>query len=166
MSACTVVALLSGAIPTGEVVRVNGWVRSKRDSKAGISFVEVNDGSCFHSIQAVVPNTLSNYQSEVLSISTGCSVSITGLLVASVGKGQTVEIQAREVAVLGWVDDPESYPVAKKRHTLEYLRTVAHLRRIGARPFTAVFDAIGTICDLYDPQECWNDFKAAGYASS
>ena len=112
----------------GEQVTVKGWLRSKRDSKAGISFLAVHDGSCFDPIQAVVPDTLSNYQEEVLPLSTGCAVEVTGELVASQGKGQSVEIQAGAVVVVGGVDDPEAYPIAKKRHTFEYLRTQAHLR--------------------------------------
>lgn len=112
----------------GQSVTVKGWLRSKRDSKAGISFLAIHDGSCFDPIQAVVPNTLANYESEVLALSTGCAVEVSGELVASEGKGQSVEIQASEVMVVGMVDDPESYPIAKKRHTFEYLRTQAHLR--------------------------------------
>lgn len=112
----------------GRSVTVKGWLRSKRDSKAGISFLAIHDGTCFDPIQAVVPNTLANYESEVLALSTGCAVEVSGELVASEGKGQTVEIQASEVVVVGVVDDPESYPIAKKRHTFEYLRTQAHLR--------------------------------------
>ncbi len=112
----------------GNTVTVKGWLRSKRDSKAGISFLAVHDGSCFDSIQAVVPNTLANYDSEVLALSTGCAVEVTGTLVESEGKGQQVEIQASDVTVVGGVDDPESYPIAKKRHSFEFLRTQAHLR--------------------------------------
>ena len=112
----------------GETVTVKGWLRSKRDSKAGISFLAIHDGTCFDAIQAVVPNTLANYESEVLDLGTGCSVEVTGELVESQGKGQAVEIQATSVEVLGQVDDPETYPIAKKRHTFEYLRTQAHLR--------------------------------------
>ena len=137
MSHDTITALLAGKISTGKTVTVKGWVRSKRDSKAGISFIAMHDGTCFDTIQAVVPNDLENYESTVLPISTGCGVVITGTLVTSQGKGQTVEIQATQVEVLGWVDDPESYPIAKKRHTFEYLRTVAHLR-----PRTNTFGAI------------------------
>ena len=84
-----------------------------------------------------MPNSLENYESEVLKISTGAGVTVTGTLVESEGKGQSVEIQATEVSVLGWVDDPETYPIAKKRHTFEYLRQVAHLR-----PRTNTFGAI------------------------
>jgi len=103
-------------------------LRSKRDSKAGISFLSVHDGSCFDPIQAVVPATLANYDAELLKLSTGCAVVVDGELVASQGKGQAVEIQATSVEVVGWVDDAESYPIAKKRHSFEYLRTQAHLR--------------------------------------
>ncbi len=137
MSHISVAAALKGNTTIGAAVTVKGWVRSKRDSKAGISFIAVHDGSCFDAIQAVVPSDLSNYTSEVLTITTGCSVSVEGVLVASEGKGQSVEIQATRVEVLGLVDDPETYPIAKKRHTFEYLRTVAHLR-----PRTNTFGAI------------------------
>ena len=125
----------SGAIDS--TVSIAGWVRSRRDSKAGLSFVAVNDGSSFDSVQAVVPDTLNNYESDVKKLSAGCAVRITGTLVESAGKGQSVEIQATDVEVVGWVDDPESYPIAKKRHTFEYLRTVAHLR-----PRTNAFGAM------------------------
>lgn len=129
--------ILAGAATIGEAIVVRGWVRSKRDSKAGISFLEINDGSSLASIQAVVPAQISNYQTEVLHITTGCSIEVEGVLVESQGKGQSLEIQASSVVVLGWVDDPETYPIAKKRHTFEYLRTVAHLR-----PRTNTFGAI------------------------
>ncbi len=137
MNDVSVERLLKGDIPVGETVTVKGWVRSKRDSKAGISFVAVHDGSSFDAIQAVVPQELENYEDEVLTITTGCAVVITGQLVESQGKGQSVEIQATSVDVIGVVEDPESYPIAKKRHTFEYLRTVAHLR-----PRTNTFGAI------------------------
>jgi len=132
--------LLSGETPVGTTVQAAGWVRSKRDSKAGISFLSIYDGSCFDSVQAVVPETLANYQNEVLNLTTGCSVLVTGVLVESGGKGQAYEIQAEAVNIVGWVDDPESYPVAKKRHTFEFLREVAHLR-----PRTNAFGAISRV---------------------
>ena len=137
MTSTPVEQLLTGVIPVAETVTVEGWVRSKRDSKAGISFIAVHDGSSFDAIQAVIPEELDNYKSEVLLITTGCAVSITGQLVESEGKGQKYEIQASHVTVVGWVDEPEAYPIAKKRHTFEYLRTVAHLR-----PRTNTFGAI------------------------
>ena len=137
MTVESIAALLGEKVATGTEVTIRGWVRSKRDSKAGISFISMHDGSCFDAIQAVVPDTLENYQTEVLNITTGCGVIIEGQLVTSEGKGQSVEIQATAVTVVGWVDDPESYPIAKKRHTFEYLRTQAHLR-----PRTNTFSAI------------------------
>lgn len=129
--------LLSGALSAPQQVTVRGWLRSRRDSKAGISFLAIHDGSCFDAIQAVVPADLDNYHSEVLNAGAGCSVEVSGLLVASQGRGQAFEIQASAVVVVGWVEDPETYPVAKKRHSFEYLRTVAHLR-----PRTNTFGAI------------------------
>ena len=137
MTHVSVAAALRGDSSVGATITVKGWVRSKRDSKAGISFIAVHDGSCFDAIQAVVPSELANYTSDVLTITTGCSVVIEGALVVSEGKGQALEMHATRVEVLGLVDDPETYPIAKKRHTFEYLRTVAHLR-----PRTNTFSAI------------------------
>ena len=137
MNSIAIEHLLKGKIAVDEYVTVEGWVRSKRDSKAGISFIAVHDGSSFDPIQAVVPDTLPNYTDVVLQITTGCAVRVVGQLVESEGKGQQFEIQTTVIEVLGWVDDPESYPIAKKRHTFEYLRTVAHLR-----PRTNTFGAI------------------------
>lgn len=114
--------------PLNQTITLQGWVRTRRDSKAGFSFLEVNDGSTLKSIQVVAPADLPNYASQVLHLGTGCSVRILGVLVPSQGKGQTVELQAQHIEVLGWVEDPESYPMSKKRHTLEHLREVAHLR--------------------------------------
>jgi len=136
MSSNAVAELFAGKVAVGTQVTVKGWVRSRRTSKAGISFVAVHDGSCFDPIQVVVPDTLSNY-SEVTQLGAGCSVIASGELVASEGQGQSVEIQALELEVVGWVDDPETYPIAKKRHTFEYLRTQAHLR-----PRTNAFGAV------------------------
>src|SRR5437764_4322460 len=102
---------LTGTPGENSTVIVKGWVRTRRDSKGGFSFVAVNDGSCFDSIQAVCPNTLANYADEVTKLTAGCAVEITGTLAASQGKGQAFEIQATAVLVDGWVDDPETYPV-------------------------------------------------------
>jgi len=120
--------LLRGQVPVGSPVTVRGWVRTRRDSKAGLSFIHVHDGSAFEPIQVVAPGDLPNYASEVAKLGAGCSLSVEGTLVASQGKGQAVEIAATAVHVLGWVDDPETYPIQQKRHTMEYLREVAHLR--------------------------------------
>ncbi len=108
----------------GEVL-VQGWLRTARHSKS-ISFLEISDGSCFDGIQAVASPELADYESVVKALSTGCAVSVTGELVASQGKGQRYEIQATKVERVGGVGD--DYPLQKKRHTLEYLRTLGHLR--------------------------------------
>ena len=121
-------AILAGRAPKDAAVTVKGWVRTRRDSKAGISFVHLSDGSSFHPLQVVAPNTLPNYADEVLKITTGCAVEATGTVVPSQGKGQAFEMQANAIKVIGWVDDPDTYPIQPKPHTMEYLRDVAHLR--------------------------------------
>ncbi len=121
--------LLAGKATVGSTVTVKGWVRTRRDSKAGFSFINIHDGSCFDGIQIIAEQTLPNYQDDILKLGSGCSVSVSGTLVASQGKEQSVEVKAESVTVLGWVDDPETYPIARKRHTFQYLRSVAHLRR-------------------------------------
>lgn len=124
----SIAELLSNADLLNQSVEVRGWVRTRRDSKAGISFVGLYDGSCFGTIQAVVPQTLANYATDVLQLTTGCSVIVEGLLVPSMGKGQTVELQVTQLNLVGGVEDPDTYPISPKHHTLEYLREVAHLR--------------------------------------
>lgn len=128
MSYASVVDVLAGKIAVDETVTVRGWVRTRRDSKAGISFINLHDGSCFDAIQAVVPAELPNYSNEVQKLTTGCSVAITGVVVPSQGKGQSFELQATKVHVYGWVEDPDTYPMSPKRHSMEYLREYAHLR--------------------------------------
>ncbi|MBZ4422316.1 asparagine--tRNA ligase [Myxococcus sp. RHSTA-1-4] len=128
MQVVSVKKVLAGALEEGTKVEVRGWVRTRRDSKAGISFVNVSDGSTFDPIQVVAPATLPNYEKEVLHLTAGCSVVARGTLVKSQGKGQAFEVQADEVQVLGFVDDPDTYPIQPKQHTLEFLREVAHLR--------------------------------------
>jgi asparaginyl-tRNA synthetase len=124
----SVARALGGRVPIGTAVTVQGWVRTRRDSKAGLSFIHLHDGSCFDPIQVVAGGDLPNYESEVKRLGAGCAVVVTGRLVQSQGKGQAVEVTAGTVEVAGWVDDPETYPIQQKRHTLEYLREVAHLR--------------------------------------
>ena len=128
MAEVSVADALAGKPGEGQQVTIKGWVRTRRDSKGGFSFITVNDGSCFDSIQAVAPNSLPNYADEITRITAGCSVMITGALVKSQGKGQAFEIQATEVTVVGWVENPDTYPIQPKPHTMEYLREVAHLR--------------------------------------
>lgn len=128
MSLSSTKEILSGKIAIGEKVTVAGWIRTRRDSKAGFSFLAVNDGSGFDNIQVIAPNTLNNYESEILKLTTGCSVVVDGTLKASEGKGQAYEINADKVFVTGFVEDPDTYPMSAKRHSVEYLREYAHLR--------------------------------------
>ncbi|MEA2701260.1 MAG: asparaginyl-tRNA synthetase, partial [Myxococcales bacterium] len=118
----------SGKVAVGAAITGRGWVRTRRDSKAGVSFIHLHDGSGFEPIQVVAPSQLPNYESEILKLTAGCAVVASGVLATSQGKGQAVELQATAVQVVGWVDDPETYPMQQKRHSLEYLREVAHLR--------------------------------------
>jgi len=129
--------VLSGRAPKDAPVTIRGWVRTRRDSKAGISFVNVSDGSSFHPVQVVAPNTLPNYADEVLRLTAGCAVEATGSIVPSPAKGQPFEMQAAAIRVVGWVDDPDSYPIQPKPHSFEFLREVAHLR-----PRTNVIGAV------------------------
>jgi len=129
--------ILAQRVPTGNTVVARGWIRTRRDSKAGLSFLALHDGSCFDALQVVAPSELPNYTSEILKLSAGCSVVVRGEVVASPGGGQAVEVRAVEVTVTGWVEDPETYPMQPKRHSLEYLREVAHLR-----PRTNVIGAV------------------------
>jgi asparaginyl-tRNA synthetase len=128
ISEFSVRGILAGEAPKDTPVTVKGWVRTRRDSKAGISFVHLSDGSSFHPVQVVAPNTLPNYVAEVLRLTAGCAVAATGTIVPSPAKGQPFEMQANAVKVIGWVDDPDTYPIQPKPHTLEFLREVAHLR--------------------------------------
>lgn len=142
MTVVSVEHALAGKLPAGGEVTVRGWVRTRRDSKAGLSFVNVSDGSCFAPIQVVAPSTLANYESEVKHLTAGCAVIATGTLVQSQGQGQAFEIQASKLEVVGWVEDPETYPIQPKAHSLEFLREVAHLR-----PRTNLFGAVTRIRD-------------------
>jgi asparaginyl-tRNA synthetase len=139
MGSVRVVEVLRGDVPVGSSVTVAGWVRTRRDSKSGggLSFVTVHDGSCFDPLQVVARASLPNYASEIVRVTTGCSVVATGKVVESKGAGQAVEVQADAVQVVGWVDDPETYPLAPKQHSFEYLREIAHLR-----PRTNTFGAV------------------------
>ena len=123
----------------GSVFTVMGWVRTKRESKGGFCFIEVNDGSCLASLQVIAGEHLPNYRDDVARLQTGCSVRVKGSLVSSPAKGQRVELKAEEIDVLGWAD-PERYPLQKKRHSFEFLRTIAHLR-----PRTNTFGAVARV---------------------
>jgi len=128
MSAVRISDILGGKVPVGSQVRVQGWVRTRRDSKAGLSFVQVHDGSSFNPVQVIAEAALSNYEDEVKRLSAGCAVTVDGEVVPSPAKGQAFEIKATAVTVVGWVEDPLTYPMQPKPHTVEYLREQAHLR--------------------------------------
>ncbi|HEX7271550.1 MAG TPA: asparagine--tRNA ligase [Casimicrobiaceae bacterium] len=129
MNSLSCADILAGRAPTDAPVSLKGWVRTRRDAKgAGISFVNVSDGSCFHPVQVVAPSALANYQDEILRLTAGCAVEATGMVVPSPAKGQPFEMQASAIKVVGWVDDPDTYPIQPKPHTFEFLREVAHLR--------------------------------------
>ncbi|MCH9672997.1 MAG: asparagine--tRNA ligase [Gammaproteobacteria bacterium] len=120
--------VFAGHCPLNEEITIKGWVRTRRDSKAGLSFLHIHDGSCFAPLQVVANNDLANYQGEIQSLTAGCSVVCRGTLVESQGRGQSFEIHATSVDVVGWVENPDSYPVSAKRHTYEHLREYQHLR--------------------------------------
>ena len=123
----------------GHEVRLQGWIRTRRDSKGGFSFLELNDGSCMANIQVIADADLSNYESEIKKLTAGCSVTVDGIIKESGGKGQSTEVQAGSVTVHGWAD-PDEFPLQKKRHSFEKLREWAHLR-----PRTNTFGAVARV---------------------
>src|SRR3954453_19084225 len=123
----------------GKETTIRGWIRTRRDSKGGFSFLEVNDGSCLANIQIVADAKLPNYEAEVKQLSAGCSVTVHGELKASGGKEQATEVHAAEVIVHVW-PDPEAFQLKKKRHSFEKLREWAHLR-----PRTNTFGAVARV---------------------
>src|SRR6476659_434879 len=146
------VALARQPESVGRKIQLRGWVRTRRDSKGGFSFIELNDGSCQGNVQVVAPGELPNYEAEVKHLHTGASVVIDGEVKASPAKGQATEILASRVELVGDAD-AEHYPLQKKGHTFEFLRGIAHLR-----PRTNTFGAIArlrhqvskTIHDFFD----------------
>jgi asparaginyl-tRNA synthetase len=132
--------VLAGRVAPGSTVTLKGWVRTRRDSKAGLSFIHLHDGSGFAPVQVVAGQELQNYQDEVLRLTSGCSLVVEGEVAESLGKGQNVEVRAQRVEVVGWVDDAETYPIQPKQHSFEFLRQVAHLR-----PRTNTFGAIARV---------------------
>ncbi len=123
----------------GKHVKLSGWVRTRRDSKGGFSFLEINDGSCFGNLQVVAAAALPNYEAEIKKIGAGGSVTVTGEIKQSPAQGQATEVHADTVIVHGNAD-PDTYPLQKKRHSFEFLRTIAHLR-----PRTNTFGAIARV---------------------
>src|SRR5271165_6201318 len=123
----------------GKHVKLQGWVRTRRDSKGGFSFLEINDGSSQGNVQVIAPAALPNYEAEVKHLTAGCSVTVTGEVKASPAAGQPTEVEAASITVHG-LADPETYKLQKKGHTFEFLRTIAHLR-----PRTNTFGAVARV---------------------
>lgn len=153
----SVKALLANEFPVGTEVIVQGWTRTRRDSKAGFSFIHLNDGSCLANIQLVADQALPNYSTEILKLTSGASLKARGHVVASKGQGQSVEIQVIALEVLGLVQDPDTYPIQPKQHSFEFLRTVAHLR-----PRTNTFGAVTRVRHA-TAQAIHRFFDRAGY---
>jgi asparaginyl-tRNA synthetase len=123
----------------GREVRLQGWLRTRRDSKGGFSFIELNDGSSLGNVQVLAENSLPNYQSEILHLSVGSSITVDGVVRASPAKGQPTEVQARSITIRGGAD-PATYPLQKKGHSMEFLREQAHLR-----PRSNTFGAVARV---------------------
>lgn len=125
---CAISDLLSGKIIVGKSVIICGWIRTCRNSKSGITFISISDGSGLKPLQVIASSDLNNYGNEILKLTTGCSILVDGEIVLSPGTEQNIELKARKITVLGWVENPDKYPISPKYHTLEYLREYAHLR--------------------------------------
>ncbi len=123
----------------GRQVEVRGWVRTRRDSKGGFSFIELNDGSCMANLQIVADGELANYEQDVPRLSPGASIAVAGEIRESPGSRQPTELHASRLDVIG-LADPDAYPLQKKRHSFEFLRTIAHLR-----PRSNTFGAIARV---------------------
>ncbi|XBC37996.1 MAG: asparagine--tRNA ligase [Buchnera aphidicola (Floraphis choui)] len=115
-------------VKINKYISIRGWVKNRRSSKSGISFIDIYDGSCLYIMQVIARNTLSNYYQEVIKLTVGCSVIVNGTLIRSLRTNQLYEIDAKEVQVIGWVENPSSYPMSSKKHTIEHLRKYFHLR--------------------------------------
>jgi asparaginyl-tRNA synthetase len=126
----------------GQNAKVAGWVKTRRDSKGGFSFIELNDGSCFTNLQIVAEASLENYANEVGKLFPGASISVEGELVESPGKGQRIELRADKIEVFGFCD-PLKYPLGKQRVSFERLREIAHLR-----PRSNTFGAVARVRNI------------------
>ena len=147
--------ILSDAQPEQSIV-VKGWVRTRRDSKNGFSFVELNDGSCMKNLQVLIDGSVPGYDKAISDVTTGASVSINGTVKASPGKGQRIEVHAESFEVLGTAD-PATFPLQKKGHSFEFLREIAHLR-----PRTNTFGAIARVRNCIS-RSIHNFFQSRGF---
>jgi len=152
----TRVARVLGEGRADEEITVRGWIRTRRDSKNGFSFVELNDGSCLANLQVVIDSAVPDYQQTIKDLTTGASVAIDGKLQESPGKGQRIELHASSLKLLGTAD-PDVYPLQKKRHSFEFLREIAHLR-----PRTNTFGAIARVRNVLSAA-IHNFFQSRGF---
>lgn len=135
--------ILQNYISKNTEVTIHGWIRTQRNSKTKITFLDVYDGSCIHSLQVIAQANLHNYENEISRLTSGCSVSITGKIINSIGTKQHIELIATNIKILGWIENPKTYPISAKKHTMEYLREVAHLR-----PRTKIIGSITRIRNM------------------
>ncbi|URJ31133.1 asparagine--tRNA ligase [Blochmannia endosymbiont of Camponotus sp.] len=140
MNVVSVADILYGYISKNTEITIQGWIRTRRDSKAKISFLDIYDGSCITSLQVIACDNLYNYKNEILHLTSGCSVVIDGIVSESIGLKQRVEVIAKNIKILGWIEDPSTYPITAKNHTMRYLRKVSHLR-----PRTNIIGAVARI---------------------
>ena len=156
MKRTRIITVVKGRCELGAQVVVCGWVRTRRDSRGGFSFIHINDGSCFDTLQVIADTSLSNYEQVVLHLTVGCSIRVRGVLIKSKGQEQALELQAESITLLG-ACDPETYPLQKKRMSLELLRDQAHLR-----PRTNTFGAMARVRNLLAAEvHCF--FQARGF---
>ena len=128
-----IVSVLRGEVPVGSEAVVEGWVRTRRDSKAGLSFVNVHDGSCFEPLQVVCGRELEGYESVVLHLTSGAAVRVRGAVVPSQGKGQSVELRATRVELVGGVDDPAPAHHFGLGKGMLYIELLANLKKLPPR---------------------------------
>ncbi|WDI78518.1 asparagine--tRNA ligase [Candidatus Purcelliella pentastirinorum] len=140
MITTSITHIIEGKLLTETKITINGWVKTKRTSKIGITFISINDGSCLENLQIIIKKNIHNYKNNILKLTTGCSIKVKGIIKYSPSTKQKYEIHAINIIILGWVKDPSSYPISPKKHSMEYLRKIAHLR-----PRTNIIGAITRI---------------------
>ncbi|WP_159715366.1 asparagine--tRNA ligase [Blochmannia endosymbiont of Camponotus nipponensis] len=140
MNLVSIADILCGCISKNTEITIQGWIRTRRDSKAKISFLDLYDGSCTAPLQIIACDNLYNYKNEILRLTSGCSIIVVGTITKSIGIKQNVEVIAKKIKILGWIENPSTYPITAKKHTMEYLREVSHLR-----PRTNIIGAVTRI---------------------
>ncbi|WP_343188069.1 asparagine--tRNA ligase [Buchnera aphidicola (Ceratoglyphina bambusae)] len=140
MNVFSIKDIYSNKVKINSIINIFGWIKSKRDSKIGISFIDIFDGSCIHNLQIIAKSNLKNYYLEIIKLNSGCSVHVNGILILSKKGNQKYELLLKKIKVFGIIKDPDTYPISLKKHTFEYLRSFAHLR-----PRTKFFNSISRI---------------------